>query len=248
MSVERKRKPTPELEIQYHLPPEDLPLVDLLVTEDDEPVDNWYSERQRWLFSDPLYAGWRGGPTARPFVAASDIGLFYALRQPPVVPDAFLSLDVQAPPNIWREGRAYFFWVYGKPPDVVCEVVSNKKGGEVNRKIPLYAQLGIRYYIILDPMGRLRQGMLRLYELTPTGYQIRQSLWMPDIGLGLTLWRGEYQGFEQTWLRWCDEHGTLYATAAELADQERIKADQEHARAERLAERLRALGIDPDQE
>jgi hypothetical protein len=43
------------------------------------------------------------------------------------------------------------------------------------------------------------------------------------------------------WLRWCDQEGNVIPTGAELAEAER-------ARAERLAARLRALGIDPDEE
>ena len=31
-----------------------------MVTEDDTPVDNWFSEKQRRLLVDPLYASWQG--------------------------------------------------------------------------------------------------------------------------------------------------------------------------------------------
>jgi Uma2 family endonuclease len=42
----------------------------------------------------------------------------------------FLSLDVQAAKEIWKkENRSYFIWKFGKPPDVVVEVVSDKKAG-----------------------------------------------------------------------------------------------------------------------
>jgi hypothetical protein len=41
-------------------------------------------------------------------------------------------------------------------------------------------------------------------------------------------------------LRWCDAEGNPIATGAEGAEQER-------QRAERLAQRLRALGIDPNE-
>jgi hypothetical protein len=55
------------------------------------------------------------------------------------------------------------------------------------------------------------------------------------------LWEGEYEGVKAVWLRWCDQKGNVIPTGAELAAAER-------ARAERLAARLRALGIDPDAE
>lgn len=55
------------------------------------------------------------------------------------------------------------------------------------------------------------------------------------------------------WLRWCYQDGTVLATGDERAEQERQRAEQEKQRAEQaeqraqlLAERLRSMGIDPD--
>lgn len=45
---------------------------------------------------------------------------------------------------------------------------------------------------------------------------------------------------ESTWLRWCDGGGQVIPTGAEGREIERQRADQ-------LAERLRAMGIDPDE-
>lgn len=33
---------------------------DLLVTEDDKPVDSIYAERQHWLLTTPLNKSWKG--------------------------------------------------------------------------------------------------------------------------------------------------------------------------------------------
>jgi hypothetical protein len=53
--------------------------------------------------------------------------------------------------------------------------------------------------------------------------------------LGLTLWEGEFEeAVRRVWLRWCDRQGRVILTGAE--------------RAERLAERLRSMGVDPDEE
>lgn len=46
-------------------------------------------------------------------------------------------------------------------------------------------------------------------------------------------------GMEEEWMRWYDASGKLLLTGKELAEQER-------ARAERLAAALRKLGVDPD--
>jgi hypothetical protein len=63
--------------------------------------------------------------------------------------------------------------------------------------------------------------------------------WFDEVQLGVTLWRGIYEEREDTWLRWCDRNGVVIPTGAE-------RADAEHERAERLAAKLRAAGIDPD--
>lgn len=45
---------------------------------------------------------------------------------------------------------------------------------------------------------------------------------------------------ELPWLRWWDSQGNLLLTGEERAEQERQRAD-------RLAEQLRSLGIEPDE-
>jgi hypothetical protein len=51
----------------------------------------------------------------------------------------------------------------------------------------------------------------------------------PDVGLGLVLWTGTFEGQQQTWLRRCDKDGRVIPTGAE-----------------RLAAQLRALGVEPE--
>ena len=77
------------------LPPELIPSVERLVTEDGKPVDNIYAEKQQRLLTAPLYASWAGPGDNRPFVAMSNVGMFFAVDQPPLVPDCLLSLDVR---------------------------------------------------------------------------------------------------------------------------------------------------------
>ncbi|HSX77853.1 MAG TPA: Uma2 family endonuclease, partial [Candidatus Saccharimonadia bacterium] len=81
-------------------------------------------------------------------------------------------------------------------------------------------------------------------------------------------WQGKFEDREDIWLRWCDREGQMLLTGAERAEQEHQRAEQEHQRAEqehqraeqervmrqqaqeqaeRLAARLRELGIEPDQ-
>lgn len=48
------------------LAPEEWPEVDHLVTEDDTPVDNIFSERQQHLLVEPLHSSWAGPGEGRP--------------------------------------------------------------------------------------------------------------------------------------------------------------------------------------
>jgi hypothetical protein len=70
------------------------------VTEDDTRVDNIFSERQQRLLTEPLYATAQFPGGERSFVALANVGLFYALRQPPLVPDMLLSLNVRLPEEV----------------------------------------------------------------------------------------------------------------------------------------------------
>ena len=125
------------------------PCLDHVVTEDDVPVDNIFSEKQQRLLTEPLYSSWDPG---RLFLATANVGLFYAVRQPPLVPDMLLSLDVEIPGDwLAKEHRSYFLWEFGKAPEAVVEIVSNTEGGETTDKMLKYAQIGILYYVIHDP-------------------------------------------------------------------------------------------------
>lgn len=221
--------------------------VNELVTEDDTPVDNLFSEKQQRLLTEPLYSSWAGpepeaeGGGRRPFLVASNVGLFFAWREPPLVPDVFLSLDVEVPEQ-WHEKsyRYYFFWEFGKAPEVVVEIVSNREGNELGSKKQQYAHIGIAYYVVYDPTHQLGEETLYVFERRAGGYIARAERYLSGIGLGVTLWEGVYEGKQDTWLRWCDQHGRVIPTGAE-------RAAQEAQRAERLAAKLRELGFDPDQ-
>ena len=127
-------------ELPRAVPVELRPIVDHLVTEDDTPVDNFFSEKQMRLLTEPLHTSWNGPGQQRSFVAAANVGLFFAVHEPPLVPDMLLSTDVHLPADVHPKAhRSYFVWNYGKVPDVVVEVVSNREGGEDSGKLAAYA-------------------------------------------------------------------------------------------------------------
>lgn len=211
-----------------------------LITEDDVPVDNLFSEKQQRLLTEPLYSSWAGPGEERRFLVAANVGVFYSVHRPAVVPDVFLSLDVEMPENWWETaGRSYLLWEHGKPPDVVIEIASNDKGDELGRRLRIYEQMRVFYYVVFDPDRRIQQAPLVIYQLGASGYSQTTNQWLASVQLGLTLWDGVYEGRETTWLRWRDSKGDVIPTGQE-------RAEREHNRAERLAAQLRALGIDPE--
>jgi hypothetical protein len=57
--------------------------------------------------------------------------------------------------------------------------------------------------------------------------------------LFIGIWQGTKAEFTTNWLRWWDKSGNLLLWGSELVEQER-------QRAERLAAKLRALGVEVD--
>ena len=235
-----------------------IPDISHFVIEDDTPVDNFQSEKQQRLLVDPLYSS---KVLSTPFIAAANVGLFYAVKQDPIVPDAFLSLKVQMPAD-WseRKNRSYFVWEFGKVPEVAIEVVSNREGKELDSKKADYARIGVTYYAVFDPLRQIQEpermdgSLLKVFGLTQGRYVESRPSWLETVGLGLTIWEGEFEEQPGLWLRWCDQNGQIILTGKERADQEQQRADQEQQRADqeqqradRLAEQLRAMGIDPDE-
>lgn len=237
-----------------------------LTIEDDTPVDNFQSEIQQRLLVEPLYSS---KALASPFLAAANVGLFYKIKGDPIVPDVLLSLGVQRAEDLsQRRHRSYFVWEFGKVPDVCIEIVSNQEGDELTLsqksrqkgketcKKDIYAYVGVPYYVVFDPLRQLQgksemnDSLLRVWTLSAGRYgeltpaegidAVGQTVWLETVGLGLTLWQGAFEeSVSRLWLRWCNEQGQIIPTGAE-------RADAEHQRADRLAEKLRELGINPD--
>lgn len=124
--------------------------------------------------------------------------------------------------------------------------LSVNEPGEPPTKWQVYEQyLRVPYYAVFDRFT----DRLRIFHLASDADQYveikvdEQRCLLPEIGLQLGLWHGEYQGVERLWLRWVDEQGNWLATPLEL---ERQCVEEERLKSERLAARLRALGEDPD--
>jgi hypothetical protein len=232
-------------------------IIENIVTEDDQPVDNFFSAKQQTLLTRTLYASWTPQPNEeqpeqrRKFLADANVGLFFALYEPPLVPDFFLSLDVEPHQNWYdKEHRSYFVWEFGKVPEIALEIVSNRKGGELASKFKAYARMGVSYYVVYDPLKRLSDDVLCVYELGfGKRYRPRKDHRLPELGLSLTLWQGVFEGKENTWVRWCDADNQLIRTGEERAviaedrivsaEERALSAEQRVAQAEAELARLR---------
>jgi Uma2 family endonuclease len=154
---------------------------------------------------------------------------------------------VQVPQNWWeKQNRCYMVWRFGKPPEVVIEIVSNKEGDELGKKMKIYEQMRASYYIVYDQTQQLGEKVLRVYELRGRRYFETSENWLEQVGLGVTLWEGKFEERQDNWLRWCYQDGNVLSTGDERAEQERQSAEQAEQRTQLLADRLRAMGVDPD--
>lgn len=234
---------------EHELAPDEIPVPEVsgLITEDDTPVDNVFSEKQMRLLTEPLHTSW-SPPGGRNYFLAANVGVFATASNNPLVPDAFLSVDA-APKQPFSEkrNRCYFVWEHGKPPDVVIEVVSNKEGDELTRKLRGYERMRVSHYVVFDPWHELSEDTLCRFELHAGALvRVDTALTLPELDLGLLLWEGVFERERATWLRWCRANGELVPTGAESTATEKQRADDERQRADRLASKLRELGIEPE--
>lgn len=224
-----------------------------IITEDDTPVDNIFSEHQRALLKESLQSHWES-PDGSPFLVAVNVGIFYGIKLPPIVPDAFVSFDVVVPESFWeKRNRSYFRWEYGKSPEIVIEIVSNLEGGELGDKLSKYAAVGASYYVVYDPAEHYGKPTLRVFALHRGKYIPLETpddtFIFEEYGLGIKLWSGTYGTMTADWLRWCFPNGEYVPTGIETrvrAEKAESLAERAEAKAERLAAKLRALGISPN--
>lgn len=158
---------------------------------------------------------------------------------------------------------SYVVWQEGIDPTVVVELLSpgtekedlGQTLREVNQpptKWEVYERiLRIPYYIIFDRYT----DNLQLFQNIAGRYQeitfTKTPVWLPSIELSIGLWQGTFQGIERLWLRWYDAQGNLIPTPAEKSEQQRESTqkqlEQERTKAERLATKLRELGVNPEE-
>ena len=220
------------LEIRWEKLPDDFVLP-------DDPVDNIAQPALAAALTDALATA---GRLTAETLTTTNYGICATVNNKMVVkaPDWAYIPRIMVP----REAihRSYTPQLQGDIPLIVMEFLSDEDGREYSIK-PTYPPgkwffyervLQVPYYALFD----LESSTLEVYRLgDDKRYEIvkpdaEKRYWMPEMGLALGLWSGRRENREGTWLRWWNAEGHLLLWGQE--------------RAERLADRLRSLGIDPD--
>ncbi|QVL34744.1 Uma2 family endonuclease [Telmatocola sphagniphila] len=111
-----------------------------------------------------------------------------------------LALNVEPQPGSIQDAdnRFYFVWRMGKVPDVVLEIVSDRRGREASGKFESYARIGVPINVIFAPQEFLKIGLLNAYRLEEGEYLPIDPVHLGDTGLGLLLWNGEFENCRET--------------------------------------------------
>jgi len=186
----------------------------------------------------------------QPAVVFADQFLYYieGNSKARVAPDVMVVFDIEK-----RLYGNYKIWEGQQTPAIIMEVTSaGTKDTDWNFKKTLYEQLGVTEYWLFDPYGEWIAGQLQGYRLNEDGVYKPIKDNCSEV-LQLRLQAEEYLiGFYRL------DNGDKLLTPEELynaaldanqrADQEAQRAALEKARADRLMEKLRQLGIDLDDE
>jgi Uma2 family endonuclease len=232
----------------------DAPTQDTLPSDDGTPMETHRHKLQMDLLTSPLQ-DWLVAQQRQSFVGGNMFVYFSPLQvrnQDYRGPDVFVALDVAG-----GDRKSWVVWEEGKAPDVVIELLSDSTAtrDKTVKKQIYQQQMRVPEYFWYDPFNpedfagfSLERGIYQTISLDG-----EQRLISQQLGLNLVRWQGEYMQVEAVWLRWATLGGDLLPTGIESAREERQKLDEalqqvneERQRSERLAARLRELGVDPD--
>jgi Uma2 family endonuclease len=152
-------------------------------------------------------------------------------------PDFFLVLDTER-----RSRKSWVVWEeQGKYPDLIVEVLSDStaKQDRTDKKLLYQNTFRTPEYFWFDPVTLEFVGFVIMggeYQAIPpnkSGY-----LWSRQMNL--------YLGVQDSKLRLFTEEGVLVPMPEEAAKEAQQAAEEAQQKTDRLAERLRALGVDPD--
>jgi Uma2 family endonuclease len=193
--------------------------------------------------------------------SAADLNLYYDLQHPLWYkrPDWFGVVGVPKLYNNQDLRLSYVTWQEPANPFVVVELLSpgteeedlGTKESQTDKpptKWEVYERiLRIPYYIVFSRYTN----EVRAFQLAGGHYEpvnfIDGRLPMPELGLSLGLWEGTFRGIPKLWLRWFTLAGELIPEPSEEVATAKQEANTAKIKAEKLAEKLRELGINPDE-
>ncbi|CAN1209011.1 Putative restriction endonuclease domain-containing protein [Tumidithrix helvetica PCC 7403] len=231
-----------------------LPTSEQLPHSDDTPVDNELQNDIPNFILNLLRRIWEG---KQDWFFGVDMAIHYNAGTPAIVPDGFLALGV--PRHKSEGGRlSYVLWEEANiMPILALEVISETYNSEYEKKLTTYQEMGVLYYIVYNPLTTKKRAYkdrlpLEIYQLVNGEYVLlsdrqQEIVWLEQIQLGLGCEVRENTGWTREWLYLYDRTGKRYLTDKETAEQERLAKEKAEQKAQRLAEKLRSLGLDPDE-
>ncbi|MCT7984306.1 Uma2 family endonuclease [Laspinema sp. A4] len=221
-----------------------------LPCEDGTFVKNFQEHPQSILLTDSIRPILDAKHPDGNYCIGQDSGIYWRITDPPqkgaAAPDWFYVPNV--PPTLdGQPRRSYVLWQEIIPPQIVIEFVSGN-GSEERDKTPWEGKFWIYETVIRPPyyaIYEVQKASVEVYGLTRGRYELipaneRGHFLIPELGVELGIWSGLYGNMDLPWLRWWDTQGNLLLYGHEQAEQQR-------QRAERLATRLRELGVDPEE-
>lgn len=217
-----------------------LPGEDALPTDDGLPMESMDHRGQMNILVDTLDEHWKDRSDV---CVAGNLPLYFSahqvLKNDFLAPDVMIVLDTER-----RQRRSWVVWHELRAPDVVIELLSpSTEANDRGPKMQTYAKtLGVSEYYLYD----VTDGRFEGYALDHRRHMY--TVMTPDedggitsatLGLRLIPTEMSIFGEPRLFLRWHTLDGQIIPTGAERAESERT-------RAEALAAKLRALGIDPE--